>query len=159
MAKKFGGAYQTIRQMAYYLRKLSTGDNFNAEIRSLLMQPEMTKFIGDLIRAQLYAGVDGTGNDITPYYKMYTVKLKRKKGQISDWVTLRDTGEFYEGIGVDFPNDNEFTITSSDRKTSELVRKYGPEILMLNSEAKARLRRVVAEYLKIKIQNDLKKIK
>lgn len=78
-------------------------------------------------------GVDGTGNLIQPEYTEETKSIKRRDGQRSSHVTLRDTGSFYKGMYVSFHN-NEVEIFSSDYKEDLLTEKYGDAILELTTE-------------------------
>jgi len=86
----------------------------------------------ELNRHQMYdQGVDAKGKDIGQY-KETTVRIKQKKGQRSDHMTLSDTFSFYKKMFVSaksFP----ILIDSKDEKTGMLEEKYG-EILGLTSE-------------------------
>lgn len=95
-------------------------------------------FIENLNRAQLFAGKDSTGADITPDYTEYTTLVKSEKQQPTDRVTLRDTGAFYESIFSEV-FENAFDLKADDPKTVELKDKYGPDILGLTEESKAKL--------------------
>lgn len=95
-------------------------------------------FIENLNRAQLFAGKDASGADITPDYTEFTTLVKAEKNQPSDRVTLRDTGAFYESIFSDV-FENAFEIKADDPKTNELKAKYGPDILGLTTESKEKL--------------------
>jgi len=45
---------------------------------------------------QMYQGITSKGIDIKPAYANSTIKIKRKKGQPTDRVTLFDTGGFLQ---------------------------------------------------------------
>lgn len=80
---------------------------------------------------QLYgAGIRSDGTDITPGYTPFTVRLKGFKGQPTDRVTLRDTGDFHASLRLEFQAD-EFSIVSGDWKEAKLKAKYGDLILGL----------------------------
>ena len=49
-------------------------------------------------RERIFDGKTFTGEDITPSYKPYTVMVKEQKGQPTDRVTLKDTGDFHRSI-------------------------------------------------------------
>jgi hypothetical protein len=66
-------------------------------------------------------------------YSPFTVMMKGLKGQPTDRVTLRDEGDFYNSVYLEYQGDG-FEIKASDWKTSKLVRDYGEEILGLNDE-------------------------
>ena len=62
--------------------------------------------------SQLIRGIDSEGQAITPPYTIKTIQIKVEKGQIIDWVTLYDTGEFYESFEVR-PFKKGFSIDAS----------------------------------------------
>lgn len=80
---------------------------------------------------QMYQkGIRADGNDIRPKYTAFTKVIKRQKGQPTNRVTLRDTGDFHRSIGVKWEK-KQFRLIAGDIKVIDLVRKYGPEILGL----------------------------
>lgn len=107
---------------------------------------------------QLYRrGINGKGQKIMDYapYKPSTIRIKKKKGQPTTRVTLKDTGSFYNLMYVVFmpgPNGG-FYITSMDNKTEELILKYGPEIFRLTDE---NFTRIVRVHLKRKLLSKIK---
>jgi hypothetical protein len=61
---------------------------------------------------QLFRGIDSQGqflDDIGGGYTTRTIQIKQRKGQPTDRVTLKDTGEFYKSFSVDVFRD-EFVI-------------------------------------------------
>ena len=94
-------------------------------------------WIADCVRdKQLYErGENALGVDIMSYrpYTDFTVQIKTEKGQPTDRVTLRDTGDFHKSIHVE-AGTSYFEIVASDWKTEELKGKYGDDILGLNAE-------------------------
>lgn len=85
---------------------------------------------------QLYRrGINGKGEKIMDYmpYTARTIKNKKRKGQPTTRVTLRDTGAFHESMYVVFDSEG-FYITASDEKTQDLVEKYGEEIFRLTDK-------------------------
>lgn len=105
---------------------------------------ENRPLLEDMNTFQLRRGIRADGSDITPFYTPFTVQIKQEKGQQSDRVTLRDTGDFWESITAKaFGNTLEFTAT--DPKTEELQEKYGENIIGLTAENKSYF---VQEYLK-----------
>lgn len=81
---------------------------------------------------QLYRkGIDGREVEIMSYapYAPRTIAKKRRKGQPTNRVTLRDTGRFHRGMKLVFSDDG-FYVTSDDSKTEKLKTKYGDAILM-----------------------------
>lgn len=77
-------------------------------------------------------GVNRVGVSIMDYmpYTPKTIELKEIKGQPTDRVTLRDTGDFHASFHLIIESD-KFTITADDYKTEGLIRKYGRQILGL----------------------------
>lgn len=101
---------------------------------------------------QMFQGVSGQGVPIVPAYRAYTVRIKRMKGQPSNRVTLRDTGDFHRSVRAVF-KDDEITMTATDPKTSDLEDKYGPDILGLNDASLS----TVKDKLKPLLINSLRK--
>lgn len=97
---------------------------------------ETAETIADFNRKQLFAGIRSTGKEIKPDYAPYTILIKDQKGQPTDRVTLKDEGDFYEGIFVSSGSET-FDIYSSDEKTEALIGKYGEKILGLTKENKS----------------------
>ena len=87
---------------------------------------------------QMFEGKRGDGQDITPSYTPFTVRIKRQKRQPSDRVTLRDTGDFQDAIVIDYGPDS-FKYDSVDEKRVKLARKYGENIFGLNDEGLIKL--------------------
>lgn len=88
---------------------------------------------GKLNTEQMYEGRLSTGESITPPYAASTVAIKRRKGQPTDRVTLRDTRRFHEAyrlqvIGSDLIEDSD--VSYSDY----LTKKYTPQIWGLDDE-------------------------
>lgn len=77
---------------------------------------------------QLEAGLDATGQRIEPPYTGTTREIKKQKGQPTDRVTLRDTGDFYRGI-VAQVRGQQVENVGTDEKTAALEEKYGPDIV------------------------------
>lgn len=90
---------------------------------------------------QLYEqGITRNGVSISSYepYKPRTIREKRKKGQPTNRVTLRDEGLFHASFKV-VTGPIDFEIEATDWKTEDLVAKYGEQILGLTDENLARL--------------------
>lgn len=106
-----------------------------------------TGTISDLQTDQMYSGLNSYGAKIKPPYTDLTVNIKKSKGQISDHVTLKDTGDFYSGIDTeisDVKKQNktftvDYEILSSDLKTDKLGKKYGYEIFGLSKKYEKKL--------------------
>jgi hypothetical protein len=88
-----------------------------------------------LNQGQMSLGKRSDGSEITPSYSDYTIMLKDEKGQESRWVTLHDTGAFWEDMFMDV-NADTFTLGSADSKSEKLEKKYGKKIFGLSKESK-----------------------
>lgn len=118
----------SIRNLAYRLRKFK--DVLHQELAEEIKSNE--PIITEMVRMQLHAGTDGYTSSIQPPYTARTIKNKIKKGQPVDRVTLRDTGDFYKSLRVEFDEDG-FYITSTDEDLMNLLKeKYGSPILRLS---------------------------
>lgn len=93
-------------------------------------------YIVDLnTQSQLFdKGIDSEGQTITPGYSPLTISIKRSKGQPTDRVTLRDTGDFHRSFKISYGND-AFAIFADDPKAQKLENKYGSEIFGLTPDS------------------------
>ena len=85
---------------------------------------------------QLYEeGVNRLGVSIMDYapYRPLTIAIKEEKGQPTNRVTLRDTGDFESSFYIEV-GDRQFEIKASDWTTEALIKKYGRQILGLTDE-------------------------
>jgi hypothetical protein len=79
-------------------------------------------------------GIDSRGNLLPGPYAPFTIDIKGLKGQPTDRITLRDTGDFHDSFFMDagsFP----IKIDASDSKTSELKSDWGEDIFGLTDES------------------------
>ena len=107
-------------------------DNIYSYLEAATTEAEDT--IIDMNISQLYdSGERRDGTKITPAYAPETVAIKKKKGQPTNRVTLRDTFDWQASFWVQFYPDC-FEIKASDWKTERLTQKYGDEILGLQDE-------------------------
>lgn len=86
--------------------------------------------LGNLKLRLFNTGTDGDGNKIKPDYAYSTVQIKASKKQRTSHVTLRDTGDFYKSMFIDFNKGNVF-VNSNDSKSGSLINKYGKSIMEL----------------------------
>lgn len=86
---------------------------------------------------------DGVKIDSYAPYTLTTKRIKSAKGQPTDRVTLRDTGDFYSAFFI-MADDKGFKIESEDWKVDKLVDKYGEEILGLTDD---NLNELIWEYI------------
>ena len=82
---------------------------------------------------QLYQGKNSKGIDIKPAYAESTIKIKRKKGQPTDRVTLFDKGDFYNSLEV-IAGKNDAVIRTVISYSVYLVKRYA-DILGLDEES------------------------
>jgi len=85
---------------------------------------------------QLYEkGIRGDEVEIADFspYSPYTVMMKQMRGQPTDRVTLRDTGDYHKSFYIKI-GPNYFEVMASDSKTEELVKEYGEEIMQFTEE-------------------------
>lgn len=94
---------------------------------------ENKHWIEDQNIEQLREGKDADGADIDPPYTLFTVRMKKAKGQESDFVTLEDTGKFYQGITAEITTKG-FKMIGKDSKTGELMLKYGERIIGISTK-------------------------
>ena len=84
-------------------------------------------------RSQLFAGQDANGIELSPPYARSTVRIKRRKGDPYDRVTLKDEGDFYASFDLEF-GQSEFAVNSDDQKAVYLERRYGADVYGLTPE-------------------------
>ncbi len=110
----------------------------NFDIRQEVVEAieETAETIADFNRKQLFAGIRSTGTEIKPAYAPVTVLIKDQKGQPTDRVTLKDTGDFYDSIDVD-ANSQTYELVANDAKADQLMDKYGNRILGLTKESRS----------------------
>lgn len=104
-------------------------------IQRIIMDNEA--YIVDLnAQDQLYEeGINRLGVSIMDYapYRPLTIAIKEQKGQPTNRVTLRDTGDFESSFYLEV-SDKQFEVKASDWKTEALIKKYGRQILGLTDE-------------------------
>jgi pimeloyl-CoA synthetase len=89
---------------------------------------------------QLYnKGIDSTGALITPLYSKKTFSIKTEKGQRTDHVTLKDTGEFYDSFRVLNTPDGLLITADSIKDDTDLRERYGKEIIGLTDNSLAKV--------------------
>ena len=97
-------------------------------------------------RGQLFQGIDAEGvllESIGGDYTAFTVARKDARGQPSDRVTLKDTGDFYKSFSIDV-SQKEFVITANFyKKGKDLRDRWGNSLAGLTDESKADLIRFI----------------
>ena len=84
-----------------------------------------------------------------------TEAIKKEKGQPTDRVTLKDTGEFHRSIFVKFEGD-KIIIDSDNDLRDKLVKKYGATIFGLTKQNKQALIKIIEKRLNKWAINKLK---
>lgn len=128
----------TIKGMLRKFEALDT-DKLAEEAMSVT-EPEFV----ELNQQQMYSGVRSDETPIFPPYAKLTVEIKTAKGQPTDRVTLKDTGDFYSGMFLRV-NGNGLTEDSTDPKSLELQDKYGQKIFGLGGSYK---QEYISEFLR-----------
>lgn len=134
----------SLKNLIFRLRKFK--EILPQELREEIMENKSV-IVKMITEKQLYErGVNGKDVFIASYapYVPRTIQVKLKKGQPTDRVTLKDTGEFYDSFDVVF-DENGFYVTSDDEKAKYLVEKYGREIFKLTDE---NLTTLLQEYIR-----------
>lgn len=152
-SKSFG---LSIRNLAYRLRKFD--GILGKELVKLVLAHE-DEIIELITQDQLYyRGINGDEVEIMSYkpYAPSTIKRKKKKGQPTNRVTLKDTGKWYKSLKLIYDVDG-FYIVSTDDKHKYLKERYGEKILKLTrehlNEVIRSFRPELAEKLKDYLQN------
>ena len=142
----------SIKNLVYRLRKFK--DILDEELKDEIMKHEDV-IVQMVTQEQIYEkGIEGRGTEIMSYqpYTARTIRIKQKKGQPYDRVTLKDTGEFYNSLHVEF-DDEGFYVTSTDDKAKYLLARYGKTIFRLTDENFSEL---LSNYIKPSLQEKLK---
>lgn len=82
---------------------------------------------------QLEQGILNNGEEITPPYRPLTIQIKRIKGQPTNKVTLKDSGDFHRSIIVELESGG-IGFDATDYKTTDLEKKYTINILGITDD-------------------------
>lgn len=143
----------TLRNLEYRLRAFK--DNLSMYLEDIIHDKEDV-IVSAIADDQLYRrGINGRGKKIMSYmpYTAKTIQNKKKKGQPTTRVTLRDTGAFHKSMFVVFDSEG-FYVTASDEKTEKLVKKYGEEIFRLTDK---NFTRIVRSHIRKELVKRLKR--
>lgn len=144
----------TLRNLEYRLRAFK--DNLPMLLEDIVRDKEDV-IVSAIADDQLYRrGINGRGEKIMSYapYKPKTIQIKKKKGQPTTRVTLRDTGAFHNSMFVVFDAEG-FYVTANDKKASKLINKYGDEIFRLTNK---NFTRIVRSHIRKELVKRLKQI-
>ena len=143
----------TLRNLEYRLRAFK--DSLPMLLEDIVRDKEDV-IVSAIADDQLYRrGVNGRGEKIMDYmpYAPKTIQNKKRKGQPTTRVTLRDTGAFHESMYVVFDSEG-FYITASDEKTQGLVEKYGEKIFRLTDK---NFTRIIRSHIRKELVKRLKR--
>lgn len=143
----------TLRSLEYRLRAFK--DNLPMYLEDIVRDKEDV-IVSAIADDQLYRrGINGRDEKIMSYmpYTAKTIQNKKRKGQPTTRVTLRDTGAFHKSMFVVFDSEG-FYVTASDEKTEELVKKYGEEIFRLTDK---NFTRIVRSHIRKELVKRLKR--
>jgi len=111
----------------------------------------------DMVEMQterLFSGLNADGTPIknlqtgSSEYSNLTVDFKLRRGQPTDRITLKDTGEFYKVIYATSYDGKEVIFDSTDDKSGELKLRYGEEIFGLTNEDKPNVMEITTSGLR-----------
>lgn len=136
--------------------KKATDEIIRDYYKQLIIELEsLAKAIAETNADQMFAGLRADDTDIEPAYKPFTIAIKKEKGQPTDRVTLKDTGEFHRSIFVKFEGD-KIIIDSDNDLRDKLVKKYGATIFGLTKQNKQALIKIIEKRLNQWAINKLK---
>jgi hypothetical protein len=118
-------------------------DRLDFEMAEITETEEARRRITEANVSQLYDyGRRADGREITPPYAESTIKRKRRRGQPTNRVTLRDTGAMHSRLQV-VADDADLFLYSDRPYVRYLLERYGKEIFGLTEEAARRIAREV----------------
>ena len=88
-------------------------------------------------------GIDSL-NDTLGDYSPITVTIKRRKGQKTSNITLKDTGEFYDSFDVVVKRDGLEITADTMKEDNDLAEMFGIDILGLTDDS---LDKLIREYI------------
>jgi len=107
-------------------------------IKEITEEQETQDFLINLLQDQLFTtGEDGNGVSLGDYSPV-TIEIKKRKGQPTDRITLKDTGEFYKSYFI-VAYVGGFVVDADDLKDdgtskTRLFNQYGDDVLKPNIE-------------------------
>lgn len=148
------GGNDLLSQLKHKLQNFDTAlDEF---ARKILNSQKFKDLILTLNQENLEQGKrpDGTQIEKTPVgkqkevlYERYTKYLKEKAGKISEYVTLYDTGAFYEGLKAVSGSDNIYVI-DTDSKTAKIIAVWGNVLGITDEQKEFFVEQIYPEFVK-----------
>jgi len=113
--------------------------DFTKEIVKILNSSKVRKKVIYMQQQRLYeTGKDSTGESLGSY-SPFTVIIKQSKGQRTDHITLRDTGDFYKSMTF-HATETELVFDADAQKDDDnLFDDFGIDILGLTEKNKEKL--------------------
>lgn len=118
----------------------------------IMKDERLKRYYIELNQEQLHdSGTDSNGNPIIPPYSRRTMEIKRRKGQVSDHVTLKDTGKFYKSFKITVFRGGFIIDADGQKQETNLFDKYGIDILGLDDNSMIQFQDVLAREIRTKI--------
>lgn len=144
----------TLKNLEYRLRKFK---EYLPELLEEAIRSKEDVIVSAVANDQLYRrGVNGHEEKIMDYmpYRPRTIERKKKKGQPTTRVTLRDTGFFHKSMYVVVDSEG-FYITSDDKKAKWLTKKYGDSIFRLTDK---NFTRIIHAHIRKELVKQIKQV-
>ena len=123
-------------------------------IEEITKQKETQEFLIFVLQEQLFqSGEDGKGVPIG-MYSPFTITIKKRKGQPTDRVTLKDTGDFYNSYTIKPFNGGFIIDADGEKEDKNLFDIYGDDILLPSQESLD----LIAEYYEEQLIEYIKKL-
>lgn len=122
--------------------------DINEILYSIYERDDFKRLAYDLnINDQLFKrGIDSKGKNLGTYAES-TKKAKKRKGQPSDRITLKDTGEFYDSFNVIPDDDGVWLVADGVKDSTNLFDRFGEDVLGLTPENFEPLKQIILEEL------------
>jgi hypothetical protein len=152
---KNGRGFCILQNMHAMLEKLERIKNLNINklMFKIWSEPYIQEFIIQANQDQLFLlGEDSNGVKLYSFspaqpYSPFTIKEKRLKGQPTDRLTLKDTGDFYDSFVVIPALDGFIQDADAEKDDTNLFEQYGVNVLGLNEFNMDRLSLLVTREL------------
>lgn len=129
------------------LAKKAATISINQLIKEVLQNQDLQNKILDLNRiGQLYEkGIDSQGKSLKDIggsqftasgYAPFTLKIKQEKGQRTDHITLKDTGDFYASFTITIGEDAFYIDANPVKDDTNLFTEWGEDIIGLTDESR-----------------------
>ena len=132
--------FQALRNKAKAVKRL----NEKQLLKLLFLDKDLQKYVLDLNRIeQLYKrGIDAEGvtlESIGGSYTEFTVAIKQTKGQPTNRVTLKDTGDFYDSFELAVKGEGIEIKANPIKEGISLEVRWGDDIIGLADTSKEEL--------------------